>query len=60
MCGVDIQSQAAYELAVKGLIRPSRKEIPVVYGIKCIEFKLPDFVIGKSLLSHFSLIIFIF
>lgn len=47
LCGVDIQSQTAYELAAKGPIRPLDSEIPVIYGIKCVEFNLPDFTIGK-------------
>jgi hypothetical protein len=46
-CGVDIQSQAAYELAVQGLIKPANSKIPLLYGIKCIHFQPPDFTIGK-------------
>lgn len=49
MCGVDLQSQAAYELAVKGPLRPSQSDIPVVYSIKCVEFKPPEFTIGRLL-----------
>lgn len=47
LCGVDIQSQTAYELAAKGPIRPANPKIPVIYGIKCVEFNLPDFTIGS-------------
>jgi mitochondrial mRNA pseudouridine synthase TRUB2 len=42
-CGLDIQSQAAFELASRGLIRPTDRKIPLVYGIKCVEFKKPYF-----------------
>jgi len=45
MCGVDMQSQTAYEIACRGLIRPVKKDMPVVYGIRCIKFKRPEFVI---------------
>lgn len=45
MSGVDIQSQTAYELALKGPIRPAVKGIPVIYGIKLIEFIKPRFKI---------------
>ncbi|XP_034951142.1 mitochondrial mRNA pseudouridine synthase Trub2 [Chelonus insularis] len=44
-CGVDIQSQAAYELAVQGLIRPTQKEIPLIYNLKCIDFNPPEFTL---------------
>lgn len=45
MCGVDLQSQTAYEIACKGVIRPVKKGVPVLYGIRCIEFKKPEFVL---------------
>lgn len=45
MSGVDIQSQAAYELACKGPIRPVSRENPLIYGMECIEFKRPDFTL---------------
>lgn len=43
LCGLDMQSQAAYELAIKGTIRPDSFKIPVLYGIKCINFDRPTF-----------------
>lgn len=46
MCGVDVQSQAAYEFAVKGLLRPANSEIPIIYGLKCVEFDSPNFTLG--------------
>lgn len=42
-----MQSQAAYELATSGLIRPSNSKIPLLYGIKCTHFEAPQFTIGK-------------
>ncbi|CAL7947807.1 unnamed protein product [Xylocopa violacea] len=45
ICGVDIQSQAAYELALKGPIRPLDRNIPMVYVIKCIDFSPPEFTL---------------
>ena len=45
LCGVDLQSQAAYEIACKGLIRPANKSQPVVYGIKLIDFQKPNFTL---------------
>lgn len=45
MCGVDMQSQAAYDLAVKGPIRPAKNDIPVIYSVRCLEFKKPYFTL---------------
>lgn len=45
LSGVDVQSQTAYELAVQGLIRPANNKIPVVYGIRCVNFKRPEFTL---------------
>lgn len=45
LCGVDPHSQAAYELAVGGLIRPVNNQLPLVYGIKCIYFERPAFTL---------------
>ncbi|XP_054736329.1 pseudouridylate synthase TRUB2, mitochondrial [Anastrepha obliqua] len=45
LCGVDLQSQAAYEIACKGLVRPADTSHPVIYGIKLIGFQRPDFTL---------------
>lgn len=45
LCGVDLQSQAAYEIACKGLIRPADNIQPVIYGIKLIDFQRPVFTL---------------
>nr|CAG4644993.1 EOG090X0AGI [Leptodora kindtii] len=44
-CGVDSSSQAAYEMAVQGLLRPAIKSPTIVYGIKCIHFEPPNFTL---------------
>lgn len=45
LCGVDIQSQAAYELAIKGPLRPADPNIPMIYAIKCTDFSPPHFTL---------------
>ena len=45
LCGVDMQSQAAYELAVKGLLRPADPNSPMIYTIRCIDFSPPEFTL---------------
>lgn len=45
MSGLDIQSQAAYELACKGLIRPQNVKDMVIYGMRTIEFTGRTFTI---------------
>ena len=63
MCGVDLQSQAAYELAVQGPIRPAESKTPLIYGMRCIDFKKEYFTIGKhnkSLVIKTNLIILLF
>jgi mitochondrial mRNA pseudouridine synthase TRUB2 len=52
LCGVDLQSQAAYDLAVEGPIRPAVTNVPLIYSIKCIEFKRPYFTIGKNFFKN--------
>lgn len=52
LCGVDIQSQTAYELATRGLIRPAENNLPLIYGMQCIHFKRPEFVIELHALNE--------
>lgn len=47
LCGVDLQTQAAFELAVQGPLRPSVTNIPLVYSMRCIDFRKPYFTIGE-------------
>ncbi|TRZ21071.1 hypothetical protein HGM15179_006006 [Zosterops borbonicus] len=36
-------NQKAYELAVKGLIRPMGKSPPIITAVRCLQFALPEF-----------------
>nr|XP_016931461.1 mitochondrial mRNA pseudouridine synthase Trub2 isoform X2 [Drosophila suzukii] len=45
LCGVDLQTQEAYELACKGLLRPADESQPVVYGIRLVHFERPHFTL---------------
>ncbi|KAL1506158.1 hypothetical protein ABEB36_005571 [Hypothenemus hampei] len=54
MCGVDIQSQTAYELAIQGPIRPANSKIPIIYGIKCIEFQPPEFTVEIQCINEYE------
>ena len=43
--GVNLQSQEAYRLAVKGLVKPTSSEhagYTIVYGLECVDFDLPN------------------
>uniref|UniRef100_H2ZWC1 TruB pseudouridine synthase family member 2 n=2 Tax=Latimeria chalumnae TaxID=7897 RepID=H2ZWC1_LATCH len=43
--GIDLKTQEAYDLAVKGLIRPMEKSAPVITRIRCLHFGLPEFIL---------------
>ncbi|XP_014481266.1 PREDICTED: probable tRNA pseudouridine synthase 2 isoform X2 [Dinoponera quadriceps] len=45
LSGIDMQSQAAFELAARGLVRPTDRKIPMIYSIKCIDFTPPEFTL---------------
>ncbi|KFM59458.1 putative tRNA pseudouridine synthase 2, partial [Stegodyphus mimosarum] len=53
--GVDIASQEAYELAKKGIIRPSGKSNPIIYSIKCSEFDPPYFILEIGCINETDL-----
>ncbi|NWJ08404.1 TRUB2 synthase, partial [Crypturellus undulatus] len=40
---IDMKTQEAYEMAVKGLIRPMGKSPPIITVIRCLQFALPEF-----------------
>ncbi|NWY72062.1 TRUB2 synthase, partial [Erithacus rubecula] len=40
---IDMKTQEAYELAVKGLIRPMGKCPPIITAVRCLHFALPEF-----------------
>lgn len=46
---VDLQTQEAYELAVRGLLRPMDKSPPILTGLKIIRFNPPHFTLGKNI-----------
>ncbi|PSN49976.1 putative tRNA pseudouridine synthase 2 [Blattella germanica] len=51
-CGIDMQSQTAYDLAVQGLIKPENSKIPLLYSIKCIDFQPPDFTLEVQCINE--------
>ncbi|XP_015596873.1 mitochondrial mRNA pseudouridine synthase Trub2 isoform X2 [Cephus cinctus] len=53
-CGVDMESQAAFELAVQGPIRPATSKVPVLYSIKCIDFESPEFTLEIVCLNEYE------
>ncbi|KAE8744304.1 hypothetical protein FOCC_FOCC009027 [Frankliniella occidentalis] len=50
--GVNIQSQTAYDLAVKGLLRPADDSFPIIYNIKCVDFTRPFFTIEVACINE--------
>ncbi|KAJ8947076.1 hypothetical protein NQ318_019971 [Aromia moschata] len=54
MCGVDMQSQLAYELALRGPIRPANSKLPIIYGLKCVEFEPPHFMIEIQCVNEYE------
>ncbi|XP_074149888.1 pseudouridylate synthase TRUB2, mitochondrial isoform X2 [Sminthopsis crassicaudata] len=45
---LDLKTQEAYEMAVKGLIRPMDKSPMLITGIRCLEFAPPEFLLGAA------------
>lgn len=45
---IDMKTQEAYELAVKGLIRPMGKSPPIITAVRCLQFALPEFQLGRT------------
>lgn len=45
LCGVAMDSQAAFELAAQGPIRPAETNMPLIYSIKLIELRKPFFTL---------------
>lgn len=51
--GVDPQSQEAYEIASRGLLRPKDRSVgAIIYGIKCIHFEPPHFTLEIHTLNE--------
>ncbi|XP_076870570.1 pseudouridylate synthase TRUB2, mitochondrial [Brachyhypopomus gauderio] len=42
---VDLHTQEAYELAVKGMLRPQCKSPPILTGLRCLRFQPPHFTL---------------
>ncbi|XP_026863655.2 mitochondrial mRNA pseudouridine synthase TRUB2 [Electrophorus electricus] len=42
---VDLHTQEAYELAVKGMLHPQYKSPPILTGLRCLHFQLPHFTL---------------
>uniref|UniRef100_A0AAY4A7S4 Pseudouridine synthase II N-terminal domain-containing protein n=1 Tax=Denticeps clupeoides TaxID=299321 RepID=A0AAY4A7S4_9TELE len=49
---VDLQSQEAYELAVRGMLHPQGKSPPIVTGLRCINFTPPHFTLEVQCLNE--------
>ncbi|KAI5741948.1 hypothetical protein M8J77_001440 [Diaphorina citri] len=52
--GVRLNSQEAYDVACQGPIRPALLKEPVVYGLKCVHFKPPDFTIEVHCIGEYE------
>uniref|UniRef100_A0A1B0CTM8 Pseudouridine synthase II N-terminal domain-containing protein n=1 Tax=Lutzomyia longipalpis TaxID=7200 RepID=A0A1B0CTM8_LUTLO len=52
LAGVDIQTEAAFNLAKKGTIRPASSELPVIYGITPVDFTRPNFTLEIHALNE--------
>ncbi|XP_077624443.1 pseudouridylate synthase TRUB2, mitochondrial isoform X4 [Crocuta crocuta] len=44
---LDLQTQEAYDMAVRGLIRPMNKSPMLIIGIRCLHFAPPEFLLER-------------
>lgn len=49
---VDLCSQQAYELAVKGSLYPQGKSPPILTGLRCLHFKPPHFTLEMQCVNE--------
>ncbi|XP_034549694.1 mitochondrial mRNA pseudouridine synthase TRUB2 [Notolabrus celidotus] len=49
---IDMRSQEAYEMAVRGLLGPDGKSPPIVTGLRCIRFQPPNFTLEVQCLNE--------
>jgi len=49
--GVHMDSDRAFELASKGLVRPQTESSPIVYSSKCLNFDPPHFELEISAIN---------
>ncbi|XP_072539200.1 pseudouridylate synthase TRUB2, mitochondrial [Salminus brasiliensis] len=52
---VDMRSQEAYELAVRGMLRPQDKSPPIITGLRCLHFKPPHFTLEVQCVNETQL-----
>ena len=52
--GVNLQSQKAYEMAVKGLVRPMKEHVgyTLIYGLNCILFEPPHLTLKVTCINE--------
>ncbi|XP_074655033.1 pseudouridylate synthase TRUB2, mitochondrial-like [Tubulanus polymorphus] len=53
--GVEMDSQEAYEVAARGLVRPQEtvNEGPIIYGMKLVEYKPPEFTLEVHCIGEY-------
>ncbi|KAM9758521.1 pseudouridylate synthase TRUB2, mitochondrial [Menidia menidia] len=49
---LDMSSQEAYEMAVRGLLGPEGKSAPILTGLRCIHFQPPSFTLEVQCLNE--------
>ncbi|XP_061115736.1 mitochondrial mRNA pseudouridine synthase TRUB2 [Conger conger] len=49
---IDLSSQQAYELAVKGSLYPQGKSPPILTGLRCLSFKPPYFTLEMQCVNE--------
>ncbi|XP_042364066.1 mitochondrial mRNA pseudouridine synthase TRUB2 [Plectropomus leopardus] len=49
---VDMRTQEAYEMAVKGSLGPEGKSQPILTGLRCIHFQPPNFTLEVQCLNE--------
>lgn len=49
---IDMRSQEAYEMAVRGLLGPQGKSQPILTGLRCIHFQPPYFTLEVQCLNE--------
>ncbi|XP_034841543.1 pseudouridylate synthase TRUB2, mitochondrial [Maniola hyperantus] len=54
LSGLHMDSQATYELASEGLLRPANSKLPVIYGIKCVHFDPPNFTLEIQCVNEYD------
>ncbi|TNN84370.1 putative tRNA pseudouridine synthase 2 [Liparis tanakae] len=49
---VDMSSQEAYEMAVRGLLGPDGKSQPILTGLRCVHFQPPNFTLEVQCINE--------